>query len=264
MHKAIRLVLYQKTANYRMPQTFSYIQTYPIAPYSTVIGMIHAACGFSSYHDMDISIQSTYKSKVSDLFTRYYLGGSYEERRHQLVTFDKNGITKGISYIEMLVDVVSIVHIIPKNQEDYSQILKGLKKPKKYLSLGRHEDLVKILSVEECELKRLDQLSDSDKEEYFLYLNAYIPTKYIMDGSDISGSEYSLRKKYVINKNAVRRWVETVNVKYAAKDKLLTGLLKEGGVLVDTIALNDSVVELKDALNLSIDQDDIKIGVFLG
>jgi len=57
MNKAIRIKCSQQLANYRKPTSFLIKESYPLPPYSTVIGMIHVACGFTEYHPMDISIQ---------------------------------------------------------------------------------------------------------------------------------------------------------------------------------------------------------------
>ena len=54
--KALRIRLTQTSANYRREETIDNRMTYPLPPYSTVIGAIHKACGFTSYHPMDISI----------------------------------------------------------------------------------------------------------------------------------------------------------------------------------------------------------------
>ena len=59
MMKAIRLHCFQNLANYKKPSSFIIKETYPLPPYSTVIGMIHAACGFKRYHRMKLSIQGT-------------------------------------------------------------------------------------------------------------------------------------------------------------------------------------------------------------
>ncbi|WZL74333.1 type I-B CRISPR-associated protein Cas5b [Clostridiaceae bacterium 35-E11] len=69
--RAIRLKLFQNLVNYRKPTSFQLKETYPLPPYSTVSGMIHFACGFQEYKEMDISIQGKYYSKVNDLYTRY-------------------------------------------------------------------------------------------------------------------------------------------------------------------------------------------------
>ena len=57
MMKAIKLHCFQNLVNYKKPSSFIIKETYPLPPYSTVIGMIHAACGFKRYHRMKLSIQ---------------------------------------------------------------------------------------------------------------------------------------------------------------------------------------------------------------
>ena len=71
MKNGIRVELYQNLCNYKRPTSFQLKETYPLPPYSTVIGMIHKICGYKTYNPMKISIQGTYESKVNDLWTRY-------------------------------------------------------------------------------------------------------------------------------------------------------------------------------------------------
>ena len=61
--KAIRLHLKQNSANYRREETINCRMTYPLPPYSTVIGAIHKACGYTDYHTMKVSIQGKYGSQ---------------------------------------------------------------------------------------------------------------------------------------------------------------------------------------------------------
>ena len=65
--KALRIRLTQTSANYRREETIDNRMTYPLPPYSTVIGAIHKACGFTSYHPMDISIQGDYQSMQKEV-----------------------------------------------------------------------------------------------------------------------------------------------------------------------------------------------------
>lgn len=82
--KAIRLEIYQQTANYRIPNSCFFRESYPLPPYSTVIGMIHNLCGYTEYHPMYVSVQGSFASTTSDLFTRYEFGNSkFDEKRHQ-------------------------------------------------------------------------------------------------------------------------------------------------------------------------------------
>ena len=234
--KTIRLKLYQNMVNYKKPTSFQLKETYPLPPYSTVIGMIHNACSFNEYHEMDISIGGTYFSKVNDLYTRYEFScATYEKNRHQLYTESKGkkmGINRGVSTVECLVDVNLIIHIVPKEGQLLEVIYNKLKKPNTYLSLGRHEDIVKIIDVEIVELLQ-KKLSRDINLEY----DMYIPKKYLRDMST-EGTEYSINKNYLIAKisknKLIRKWdkVEVLhasskNAVYADSDLFVTKEIKE-------------------------------------
>ena len=51
MNKAIRIKCKQELVNFKKPTSLLIKETYPLPPYSTVIGMIHKACDFHEYHD---------------------------------------------------------------------------------------------------------------------------------------------------------------------------------------------------------------------
>ena len=151
MHRAIRLDCFQNLVNYRKPSSFIIKETYPLPPYSTVSGMIHAACGFKEYHKMKLSIQGDNKGTISDLYTRYSFsaGARYEEGRHQICVKDGGnyGIFKGIANVELLCECRLIIHIVPEDEADFEIIYQALKNPPTYLSLGRYEDIIDIRDV---------------------------------------------------------------------------------------------------------------------
>lgn len=218
MKKAVRIIARQTLASYRKPSSFQIKETYPLPPYSTVIGMIHKACGFQEYIDMDISIQGDYFSKVNEFYTRYeFKPGFYEKGRHSIeVTDSKNsrstGLTAGPSNVELLFDVELIIHVIPKDEKLLQEIFEGMKKPKEYLSLGRHEDLIVIdkIDIVEIESKILD-------EDFLLRNDAYVP-KDSIDGES-NATVYRLNKKYTINqKTGLRKWEEVVYAKHFSKN----------------------------------------------
>ena len=72
--RAVRILIEQPTASYRIRQSLEIKESYPLPPYSTVIGMIHAACGFQEYVPMQVSIQGDVVSHVQELYTRYEFG----------------------------------------------------------------------------------------------------------------------------------------------------------------------------------------------
>lgn len=204
--KAIRLKIFQNLVNYKLPASFQLKETYPLPPYSTVIGMVHNACEFTEYVPMKVSVQGKYHSKVNDLMTRYEFkpGMSFDKARHQL-NVDGFGIGRGVSTVELLSEVELLIHIVPENQELVEKICEKLTYPHEYLSLGRREDLVifgelpKIVEIEETELEE----DLSIKNSY----SAYIPIEILKDeavkigsreGVKISGTVYKLTKDYEI------------------------------------------------------------------
>ena len=221
--KAIKLIARQTLASYRKPSSMQIKESYPLPPYSTVIGMIHNACGFLEYVDMDISIQGNYYSKVNDLYTRYeFKPGYYEKDRHSIKITDttgkSTGIVKGPASIELLNDVDLIIHIAPKHEEKIEEIYEGLRKPKEYLCLGRREDLLVIEKVEIVEIKEIILEKDCK-----LKYDAYVPLDYFdMDDVDDISTIYKLNKKYIINpKTNIRFWEKQVLVRHFSNQSII-------------------------------------------
>lgn len=200
--RAIKLKLYQNMPNYRKANSFQLKETYPLPPPSTVIGMIHNLCGYKEYNAMDIGIQGKYYSKVNDLYTVYEFGNQrYEEGRHQLAVEDNGkmvGITRGVSTIELLVDVELVIHIRPKKEERIDEIYKALKHPKEYPSLGRRED---IALIEEVEIVELNEVKDEELEVINDHYYKYIPIDIFQEVSGDSYQGYELGSKYILNKD---------------------------------------------------------------
>ena len=201
MHRAIRLDCFQNLVNYRKPSSFIIKETYPLPPYSTVSGMIHAACGFKEYHKMKLSIQGDNKGTISDLYTRYSFsaGARYEEGRHQICVKDGGnyGIFKGIANVELLCECKLIIHIVPEDEADFEIIYQALKNPPTYLSLGRYEDIIDIRDVRIVSLK--------EDEEVLTNHGMYIPVSY-MGEEPVEATVYTLNKEYEITKQGLRRW----------------------------------------------------------
>lgn len=66
--EAVRLHLKQTAANYHREETLDNKMTYPLPPFSTVIGALHRACGYREYHPMDISIQGSYGALKREVY----------------------------------------------------------------------------------------------------------------------------------------------------------------------------------------------------
>lgn len=217
MERAIRIDCFQNLANYRKPSSFIIKESYPLPPYSTVIGMIHAISGFDSYHKMQVSIQGENAGSVSELYTRYSFkfDTKYEEGRHQLCIKgeDKDyGVFKGIAHVELICDNRMVLHIIPE-EEDFDKIYQSLKCPIIYPSLGRYEDLLDIQNVEIIELQKVESATIQN--------NIYIPFQSELDIGRRTSTTYMLTKEYEITSQGYRRWKPDggkIKVHYMPKD----------------------------------------------
>lgn len=198
VNKAIRLECYQNLSSYRKPASIDVQESFKFPPYSTVIGMIHKVCKFKEYKPMKISIQGEYKSSLFNFYNRHFNSKS-----------NIDGI-KGIGYVELMVDVDLIIHVVPEDESLFDTILNRLKNPLIYPALGRHEDILKIENVKPVELEETDTV--------YIYNDSYIPLKYFSKEDNILGTVYSLNKEF--NKttpNSIRTWKNSIKVKYVKK-----------------------------------------------
>lgn len=202
--QAIKIKCFQNMVNYKR-QGFNEIwQSYPLPPYSSVIGMIHKACGFTEYKEMYISVQGESFNSHYGLFTKY----SFNKKESSL----KSASFRGVGSVELLIDLSLIIHVYTKDTELLKEICDKLNKPRIYPSLGRHEDILIINSVELIDIVEAPRKIELRK-------SAYIPVIYLNEEDDIleSGTKYLINKKFYIDENGIRKWEKEngkINVKY--------------------------------------------------
>lgn len=219
--KAVKIIARQTLASYKKPSSMQLKETYPLPPYSTVIGMVHVACGFTEYMPMQVSIQGEYYSKVDELYTRYeFKPGFYDKDRHSICIEETNskktGITVGPAHVELLTNVKLVLHIVPEEQSNVEAIYHGLQYPKEYLSLGRREDLLIIENLEIVEIEE-KVLQEATKAKY----DAYVPMKQA-DEMNALGTVYRLNKKYSVHpKTKLRFWEERIVAQHLSKNSYL-------------------------------------------
>lgn len=208
--KAIRLQIYQETANYRMPYDFGFRESLPLPAYATVLGMIHNLCGYTKYHPMKLSISGSYASTADNLQTKYEFGGIGKDRKNFL-TVGNLRVARGIMHVQMLVDVNLTIHVVPST-EDFDTVYHALKNPREFVSLGRREDLAKM-KVDLVDLKE-----NVLNHELNIQTGFYLPLK---DAQKlrVTGTYYDLAKQYehIDTRNyAIRNWVEKVPSYYVS------------------------------------------------
>lgn len=190
--KILKLNLFQETTCYKKPFSFKVSETYPLPPYSTVIGMLHKIIGANpgEYYDMDISIQGNYES----IFTNY----------QSLKNYKKDGkITTMPRDVHLLHNVELVIHVKAEDEiidRIYENIIHG----KETFTLGRNEDLVRVDSVKIINEPKIV------RQKFINKYNAYVPLKYTDKYEN--GINYKLNSKYTIE-NEIRIW-EKVDVIY--------------------------------------------------
>lgn len=88
--KVLKIDLIQKNANYHVPQSLDNRMTYPLPQLSTVIGAIHNACDWKTYHPMNIGIIGNYDSKQIELKKINYLLDMLKIDRAQVIKTENN------------------------------------------------------------------------------------------------------------------------------------------------------------------------------
>ena len=192
----LKLKLFQETACYKKPFTFKVAETYPLPPYSTVIGMFHKIIGAKpgEYFPMNISIQGEYESVFNNYQTLRMFKG-------------KEKVTSMPRNVHQLLNVKLLIHM-QAEEMIVNKIYKNIVEGNETFTLGRNEDMVRVDEV------KIISTPENIEYGYIKKYNAYVPisqTDFLTNGIN-----YRLNTTYTIQ-NDLRRW-KTVDVKYIEKN----------------------------------------------
>ena len=193
--KILKLKLFQETACYKKPFAFKVAETYPLPPYSTIIGMFHKIIGAKSgeYFPMNISVQGNYESIFSNYQNLRMFKG-----KDQVTAMPRN--------VHQLLNVELLIHLKADDEivdKIYDNIING----KETFTLGRNEDLVRI---EEIKYVENTSIGYGDINKYSAYILKSICEREMLDGIN-----YRLNTTYTLE-NELRKW-NKVDVKYIEK-----------------------------------------------
>ena len=154
MTKSLKIKLHQQQAVYRNPSTSEIIETFPLPPPSTVLGLI---CALT-------------KQQYTPGQINFSISGSHDTIIRDYQWFKKGENIKPYPIIvNMLFDVNLIIHIVASNDSLLDKIEESFLSPHSYMYLGRAEDLLKVSDLEFVELK------NQNLEEIELEQSHYIP-----------------------------------------------------------------------------------------
>ena len=211
--EVLRIKIFQPKACYTTTLSFKGIETYPLPPYSTVRGTIYNAMGrkHKKEDEMAFSIQGKYSSIYRDYWTAVKYGSKGKEKKP--------------IQVPILNDVELIIHI---KSNILDEIEEAIKKPKKYLSLGRSEDLIKV-NVNDCNRTTLEEknLNSIFEKPFISSYAAYIP-KDKAEELGLTGIFYRLNFFYEICGD-YRMFTHTKDVYYVDAPYVI----ERGKILID-------------------------------
>lgn len=185
MSKIIKLKIFQEKAVFRTPWSMEVIESYPLPPYSTILGFIHKMLSTNQTIDgINISVQGRYGNLARE-FVRYH---KYEESNPE-----------GKPYpivVTFLTDLEIIIHIRMPTLELHNKLLFSLENPPYYPYLGRAEDLITELVVQEDEERELDPTTTKAGGLELPY-NSYIQFE-IAKNLDIEGIPFLIPSYYKV------------------------------------------------------------------
>lgn len=216
--EALRLSFYQQTACFRKPLALKVRETYPLPPYSTVKGLVHALLRADRLIPLQFSIQGTYEALVQDYQTHVFFK-QRDVSEYALTTAgldaqpDTPHITRMPLYTQLLFDLHLTLHVAaaPSILDALEQAVSD---PDEFLSLGRREDLVRL---DECRRVRVGAVPP--EETIVLPQDAYIPEALLPP--DVGRIPMQLNWTYTV-KDSVREWTK-VPVGYVQAGSCLKG-----------------------------------------
>ena len=151
--KVLRIKAFQETVCYKKPFANKVTETYPLPPYSTVKGMIHSILNTNHFIPFSLSIQGDYESQIIDYRKTYFV------KKHEFAMpiilegvagdtpeYSTNVMTAMPLYTHMLYNVELVFHISAE-ENILSHIYDAFSSTDSFISLGRHEDLLRIDEV---------------------------------------------------------------------------------------------------------------------
>ena len=124
--RGVKLVGHMDMAQFKIhPWVGGLERTYPLPPYSTVIGMVHSLCGWKGYHPMMVSVSGKGIPNRDEFIMRWKGGmysstetGEFAERFPVRVRDGEGfrGYVRQPAVMEYIADLDLRLHILPLDQ----------------------------------------------------------------------------------------------------------------------------------------------------
>lgn len=206
--KALKVKIFQPTAHYRMPFTYQRRHTYPIPPYSTIIGFLCNMLGiyyqgnehFDKLKDCKLSISGRFDIKLTEyIWFRNLSKSAHEKYFGSTAIREKNGEINHIGgqspmRIDVLENMYLNIHITSEDVSFLEELKTNLSNPLNRLEtvhIGRAEDWIVYESIEMVDLST----ESKDKNyNHFFWVPQYIwkTENATLDFDKVDGLFYNL------------------------------------------------------------------------
>ncbi|SFA87732.1 CRISPR-associated protein Cas5t [Lentibacillus halodurans] len=199
--RVLRIKAFQETVCYKKPFANKVTETYPLPPYSTVKGMIHTVLNADKLIPFSLSVQGNYESQLVDYRKTYFV------KKHEFAMpivldgiasqapdYSSDVMTSMPLYTHMLYNVELVLHINAEKKV-LNNIYKAFQEINSFVSLGRHEDLMRIDEIDFVTLKETDECKTKH--------SIFVPKEQFAE--DGLGVPYLLNWTYTIKKG-IREW----------------------------------------------------------
>jgi len=171
--------------NYRVENSFGYVQSYPLPTFSMVRGMAHSLLGLKEYNPLKISIQGKFNNVATNMqrIIKFDKAGRESNPYSVIVNGSQRTATHGIMFVDSLVNCELILHIAfddkKLTKKLYEKVLTDT------VILGRNEDISRV----DFEKTRLVDVKQD--EDVILKYPIYIDKKFALVNK-LVGTYYKL------------------------------------------------------------------------
>ena len=220
----LRVKAYQPFACYRKPFSFGFWDTYPLPPFSTILGWVHWILGESQNEvklPMNIGIAGKFDSLTYDLQTLVKFDRIRKEKSQVILEDFNKALSSTPSYVANVTNVHLRIYI--QMEKKYLEAFKNNILLVNYPSLGRYEDLMRIDDV--SFLTPSDKLIEGMENPIDVDYPIYVTPETARE-SGIQGSNFQLPFYHKLVNNI--RFFDKENVVYTD-----SGSIKYGTYLID-------------------------------
>jgi len=221
----LRIQIYQPQAHYRIPFTYSRRHTYPIPPYSTIIGFLCNACGvddqnmpmYKSIKELKISISGKFRLKITEMIwfrnvSKEAHVGSYGSLNNR----EKNGQICNIGgqspiKIDVLEDMELLIYLYHVEESKLIELKQKIENPSnrlQVLHIGRAEDWIVYKSIDLLD----DSIFEYKRKDGNYHYFTWIPEKILsVNGSTINWDNFDGITYILTNHSYIEDYEENRN-----------------------------------------------------